>query len=327
MKKLLITMTLTALLAGCSGEDSALGGGSVQEWNPLTVQSASLNADVQSRATTTPVTSGSIGLFLANNLSYPTAYVPVNNRQYSYGTPWTSSDPIYLGGETADVCAYYPYSADRSDSKAFTLKTQTYDAAADLCYSKNIEMNGAKAIADGAGTVGCKVSFTLKRAYSKVAFEFYRKNYPGTCKMTHIQFQNCITDNTLNITNGTYGTPSAIGNVEYDVNITVPEDDGSSPTSSITTSDGNADAKNLLVIPGDIPGNGLTGVTIILTVDGKTMTTNIPRAILGKLVAGKVYTFKMSVNGTSTKVEKVDVEDWIPEDITDSNNKPFIPLP
>ncbi|RHB33365.1 fimbrillin family protein [Bacteroides nordii] len=327
MKKLLITMTFAVLLAGCSEEASVPGGNSVQERNPLTVQSASLNTDVQTRAATTPVTSGSIGLFLANNTSYPDAYVPVDNNQYSHGTPWTSSNPIYLGGETADVCAYYPYSADRNNSKAFTLKTQTYNAPADLCYSENIAMNGAKATADGAGTIGCKVSFTLKRAYSKVAFEFYRKNYPGTCEMTHIQLKNCITDNTLDITSGTYGTVATTGDLDYDVKITVPEDDGTSPTPSITTSDDDADAKNLLVIPGDIPGADLTGVTIVLTVDGKTMTTKIPRATLGKFVAGKVYTFKMSVNGTSTEVEQIDIEDWISEDVTDSGDKPFVPLP
>lgn len=327
MKKLLVTMTFAALLAGCSGEDSAPGGNGEQERSPLTVQSASLNADVQTRATTTAVTSGSIGLFLDNNEKYPDAYVAVNNNLYSYGTPWTSSDPIYLGGETADVCAYYPYSADRSDSKAFTLTTQTYSADADLCYSENIEMNGAKATANGAGTIGCKVSFTLKRAYSKVAFEFYRKDYPGTCEMTHIQLKNCITSNTLDITSGTYGTDPTTGNMDYDVKITVPEDDGSKPTLSFTTSDDNTDAKNLLVIPGDIPGSGDAGVTIVLTVDGKTMTTDIPRATMGTFVAGKVYTFKMSVNGTSTEVEQIDIENWIPEDVTDTDGKPFVPKP
>ena len=327
MKKLLITMTFAVLLAGCSEEASVPGVNSTQERSPLTVQSASLNTDVQSRAATTPITSGSIGLFLANNASYPDAYVPVNNNEYSHGTPWTSSDPIYLGGETADVCAYYPYSDDRNNSKEFTLKTQIYKSAADLCYSKNIAMNGAKATADGTGTIGCKVSFTLKRAYSKIAFEFYRKNYPGTCEMTHIQLQNCITDNTLDITSGTYGTVTATGNLDYDVKITVPEDNGTTPAPSIATSDDNEDAKNLLVIPGDIPGTGDTGVTIVLTVDGKTMTTKIPRATLGKFVAGKVYTFKMSVNGTSTEVEQIGIEDWISEDVTDSDNKPFVPLP
>lgn len=327
MKKLLITMTFAALLAGCSGEDSAPGGNGEQERSPLTVQSASLNADVQTRATTTAVTSGSIGLFLDNNEKYPDAYVAVDNNQYSYGTPWTSSDPIYLGGETADVCAYYPYSADRSDSKAFALTTQTYSADADLCYSENIAMNGAKATADGAGTIGCKVSFTLKRAYSKVAFEFYRKDYPGTCEMTHIQLKNCIASNTLDITSGTYSTNMTAGNMDYDVKITVPEDDGKKPTPSITTSDDDADAKNLLVIPGDIPGDGIAGVTIVLTVDGKTMTTDIPRTTLSKFVAGKVYTFKMSVNGTSTEVEQIDIENWIPEDVTDTDGKPFVPQP
>lgn len=328
MKKFLITMTFAALLAGCSEEDSAPGGNGEQERSPLTVQSASLNADVQTRVTTTPVTSGSIGLFLANNASYPDAYVAVDNNQYSYGTPWTSSDPIYLGGETADVCAYYPYSADRSDSKAFALTTQTYSADADLCFAENIPMNGAKLTADGAGTIGCKVSFTLKRAYSKVAFEFYRKDYPGTCKMTHIQLKNCILGNTLDITSGTYGTAPTTGDMDYDVQITVPEDDGTTtPTPSITTSDDDADAKNLLVIPGDIPGSGDAGVTIVLTVDGKTMTTDIPRATLGKFVAGKVYTFKMSVNGTSTEVEQIDIENWVAEDVTDSDGKPFVPKP
>lgn len=328
MKKLLITMTFAALLAGCSGEDSAPGGNGGQERSPLTVQSASLNADVQTRTTTTAVTSGSIGLFLDNNEKYPDAYVAVNNNQYSYGTPWTSSDPIYLGGETADVCAYYPYSADRSNSKAFALTTQTYSADADLCYSENIAMNGAKQTANGAGTIGCKVSFTLKRAYSKVAFEFYRKDYPGTCEMTHIQLKNCITSNTLDITSGTYGVNPTTGNMDYNVKITVPEDDGTTkPTPSITTSDDDADAKNLLVIPGNIPGDGTAGVTIVLTVDGKTMTTDIPRATLGKFVAGKVYTFKMSVNGTSTEVEQIDIENWIPEDVTDANGEPFVPQP
>lgn len=331
MKKLLTTMTFATLLAGCSVDESVPGG--TQERNPLTVQSASMNVGVQTRAvTTTPVVSGSIGLFLDNNQDYADAYEPVNNRKYTYGTPWTStSDPIYLGGEPADVCAYYPYSNSdtHKNSKSFTLKSQVYSADADLCYSANIAMNGAQGTADGAGTVGCKVAFTLKRAYSKVAFEFYRKEYPSTCKMTRILLQNCITDNTLNITSGTYGTSATTGEFDHTVKITVPEVDAEGNAPSITTSDDNADAKNLLVIPGTITASDAqnNGIVIVLTVDGKTMTTKVSLVTLPAFVAGKIYTFKMSINGSDTEVETIDIEDWVPQTVADSGDKPFVPQP
>lgn len=319
MKKEAIIRMIAAMavtLASCTAGDESLPGG--EDGLPvLDVLGAGITpTEAVTRAvTTTTVTSGSIGVFLSNTDPADTdpPYVPVSNRKYTYGTPkWTTDKAIYLGGEEANVCAYYPYS-DAQTTTVVALTTQGYDADKDLSYAPYIKVNGGPD-KTSEGDVGRHVTFVLKRAYSRAKVEFTRKNYTGTGKITEIKWQKLPLSATLNITNDTYSGLTA-GEKIQTVDYTLPETDAQ----SVKESD------ELLVAPGKI--TELTGekdgLVLVLTIDSKPMTTYIKPSVLNELIAGKYYTFKVNVNGTGIDIEKVELENWEAQTLEDTGNKPF----
>lgn len=319
MKKEAIIRMIAAMavtLASCTAGDESLLGG--DDGLPvLDVLGAGITpTEAVTRAVgTTTVTSGSIGVFLSNINPADTdpPYVPVSNRKYTYGTPkWTTDKAIYLGGEEANVCAYYPYSATQATTDV-ALTTQGYAADKDLSYASYIKVNGGpdKTIDNN---VGRHVTFVLKRAYSRAKIEFTRKNYTGTGKITQIKWQKLPLSAMLGITDGTY-TGLTTGEKIQTVSYTLPATDAL-PVN---------EAHELLVAPGKI--TELTGekdgLVLVITIDGKPMTTYIKPSVLNELKAGKYYTFKVNVNGTGIDLEKVELEDWQDQTVEDTGNKPF----
>lgn len=320
MKKEAIIRMITAMavtLASCTAADESMPGG--EDGLPvLDVLGAGITpteAVTRAAGTTTTVTSGSIGVFLSNTdpADADPPYVPVSNRKYTYGTPkWTTDKAIYLGGEEANVCAYYPYS-DAQATTTVSLTTQGYAADKDLSYAPHIKVNGGpdKTI---DGDVGRHVTFVLKRAYSRAKIEFTRKNYTATGKITEIKWQKLPLAATLGITDGTYSGLTA-GEKIQTVDYTLPE------TDALTVNE----TDELLVAPGKITEltGDKEGLVLVLTIDGKPMTTYIKPSVLNELKAGKYYTFKVNVNGTGIDITKVELEDWQDQPVEDTGDKPF----
>lgn len=304
MMKTILTFLIPAslLLAGCAADETPgmvdPSTPPVEATSPLIVESAAVSAEVTTRAT---VSSGSIGIFLTG-----TGYTAINNRQYNYGTPaWVPNggvaNAIYLGATTASVCAYHPYASTLNNSAAIPLTSQVFDnASKDISFAVNRNVDGS--------SVNKSTSFAMTRAYAKVTFVFQRSNYPGTCQVQKVELKNLLLSATLNIGTGAYSTAAGVANssVAQTKNVTVPA------TGTV------AWGSDVLLVP-CTPAS--TGMTIVITVDGKTMTTTIPTANY-KPVKGEYKTITITVQGTGINTTSVTTADWV-----NGNMGPFVPVP
>ena len=327
-QRMMVVMSVGLLFVSCSeGEVPEIDRKGTQA---LQVESACMDSEILTRSVTL-VTSGSLGLFLRNLPGYD-VYTDKNNVQYIYGTPsWTvnaGTTPIYLGGDNANVCAYYPYLAGNNDI-SIAMQSRGYDENYDLSYATNVMMNGTSETSDPvAGTVGCKVSFTMKRAYAMLAFEFVRSNYPGTCKITAIEIQKCVQSGSINISNGNPGNFVLATGTNFTY-LTDPTKAITVPLSNsyITGKDPAHLYENCLIVPGDNrkpAGADTGGFLVVLTVDSHTMTAQVPHSALPKFEAGKIYTVRLLLKGTATEIGTVTVADWI---AGPSTGGPYEPLP
>lgn len=315
---MMIMAGVAIALASCADTESPAGGGSDDSLPILDVTGAGITSEeaVTRAAGTTTVTSGSIGVFLSNTDPADTdpPYATVSNRKYSYGVPkWTTAKAIYLGGEEANVCAYYPYSEAQATT-VVPLTTQGYILANDLSYAPNLKVNGGpdKTI---DGNVGRHVTFVLKRAYSRAKFEFTRKDYTGTGHITRVVLRKLPASATLDIATGAY-TGETQADRSLTVDYTLPQ------TDALIVNE----ADELLVAPGRIAETGAgdkNGLALVLTIDNKPMTTYIKPTVLNELKAGKYYIFKVNVNGTGIDIDKVELENWEEKDLADTGDKPF----
>lgn len=290
----------TLLLASCTA-DHTPGIDPVTPPVPLTVESAAIDATMITTRANPMLTSGSIGIFLSG-----TGYTAVTNRRYDYASPaWTpnggATNAIYLAGSTASVCAYYPWQSGISNSTAVLLTSQVQDdVAKDISFALNRDMDGSSA--------NSSTTFAMKHAYAKVTFTFQRSNYPGICEVQKVELKNILASTTLNIGTGKYATStgSTAGTVSQTKNVTVP--------TSGTVSWGS----DILLVP-CTPAS--TGIMLTITVDGKTMTTTIPKETY-KPVAGEYKTIAIIVQGTAINATGVTTTDWV-----NGNISSVIPLP
>lgn len=296
MKPTVITSVLCLLLfAGCSGDE----GIPVERQDnrvPLSIASASVENTSKSltRAVTPELlTSGSIGIFLEGT-SAGTTYTKKDNIQYDYSAsgwiPNNEAETLYLGGEDANVCAYYKTSKINLAAKeTAALTSQIFDTEKDLLYAKNKTVNGTSA--------GKVVEFVLGHAYSQIEFVLGRDNYPNTCKVTQIAVKNAniIESTTLNLATGVYAAGTVNANFSYNTNSAAPADGIIVPSTGTVNS-------NLLMIPCTLANNAGTGLTLVLTVDGKTMTATVPHAKLNALQAGIKHQLSVTIKGTAISV-------------------------
>lgn len=292
------------LLAGCTAGDTP---GiepvtpPVTATVPLTVESATVNAEATTRAST-PLTSGSIGIFrLADN-----GYEAINNRRYDYGTPaWVPNggavNAIYLGGKSAQVCAYHPWQASRDNVAAIPLTSQVLtDADNDISFATSRSVDGSSA--------NKSIAFNMIRAYAKMTFKFQRDNYPGRGEVQTVELKNLLPSATLDISNGTYSATAGVAGSSL-----------SQTKSLIIPATGDvAWGSDFLTVP-CIPAG--SGMTIVITVDGKTMTTFIPVAGY-QPKRGEYKTITITVKGTGINATSVTTEDWANTDLG-----PVIPVP
>ena len=298
---LLIQVSL--LLAGCTaGETPGVEPVKppVTATVPLIVESATVNAEVTTRAATT-LTSGSIGVFrLAGN-----GYTAVNNSRYDYAPlAWTPgggpANAVFLGGEVARVCAYHPWQASLN-STAIPLTSQVLtDANNDISFATSRAVDGS--------SINKTTTFNMIRAYAKVTFKFKRDNYSGTCRVQKVELKNLLPAATLNIGTGIYSTAAGVANssVSQEKSVTVPATD-TVPWGS-----------DILLVPCTPAG---TGMTVVITVDGKTMTTTIPVAGY-RPERGEYATITIMVQGTGINITKVEAEDWVNGELG-----PYEPVP
>lgn len=308
----LTCLVAAVLLAGCSGSELPEGlqpGGPSEADIPLNVTVASLEAEVESapgtRATSN-LTTGSIGIFRDNS----NGYTAVNNIRYNYGstkwTPQTASETIYLGLQSVNVCAYHPWSSGKTTAIALT--SGVYAAANDLSYATNLSV-------DGRTNKTTALTFAMKRAYARIGFTLKRDNYPGTCAVTKVTLKNIVNTASLNIT----GTPAYNGGTGSKGTVAI-DAAPSSPVTVTATVGGTTAWPDSYLLPPCTPYTD--GMEITLTVDGRTMTTTVPKTSYTP-VAGQWKTITLTLKGTDLKASSVTTENWTNQDISGE----YTPLP
>lgn len=292
MKQIKNTFLLAALLlAGCTAEETPGTDNGitpvppVELTTPLEIESAALEGEVVTRASTPLGSGNNIGVFLSG-----TGYKDQINKLYKWASSssWVPNDAghtIYLGGSDASICAYHPWTSGYDSRTAIPLTSQIHTSAKDISFAPDRTLNGSS---------GKKsTSFAMTRAYAKLAIKLVKDaSYPGTCSVTKLEFQNIRASATLNISTSTYSTSSGIAGTTFSEAKTV------TPLTSGTV------YNNYLLIPCTPASKGMT---IVLTVDGKAMSTTISSY---KPTKGEYKQITLTIKGSSLGVTSVTTTDW-----------------
>lgn len=304
------SLVMTALsLGGCSSEEGeASYAGSPGHRAALEVLGAS-QGELQltapgTRATSTTLTSGKIGVFL--NPKTPGDYTPQNNVKYTAsnasggGTAWTSSKALFFTDAIANVCAYHPYTAggNYEDRTAMRLKTQEYSAAVDFSFAKDVPMNSTDRVANGSEDgAGNQVVFKMSRAYALLVLNFKRGNIKDDCTIARMEVSatGLNSENTLNISTGAYGSPTAAPDNKFilDKEITVPQN-----TSTASVS------QQILMVPAATLSN--MKLTLKLNSAGSP-ALGVKVTEISRFEAGKRYTLNLTVNSTGIAIGSMQV--------------------
>jgi len=285
-KLFLFATALTVILTSCSKEDLILSEDTQNA--AFGISSAVMDASVTTKAATT-LSSGSIGVYRSDNAG--SGYV-AQLSEFTYTTSWGTITPIYLNNNAAQICAYYPfaYVSGTVDPSAISIIAQKQDDAKELVYAVNANYSNTNKTA----------TFAMVQAYSKITFTINKDvSYTGTGAITSLSLSNAalIQSNTINITNGTYGT-GTVATATYNPAI-----------ASLTTGTPTLTA---LLLPPTITGTDMTGnVNLSITIDGTELSVPITASsFTGKFIAGNNYQVALVIKGTSLVVSSVTIAGW-----------------
>lgn len=310
-------IAMAVLLAACVQEENFQPDETGSSEHTLLVEEVRTGSETGSAtraATSTTLTSGSIGVFRAKDTGASPVYpTECNNYKYTYNSGWKPADAantIYLTGKDIDVCAYYPYNSDAAyaDKTALPLTTSWYsasDPSKDICYATQQTVN--------ATATKRSVSFTMKHAMALLELVFYFDAGAGKLGISKITVSNpaLVGSATLDITTGTQAGNTATGS------LTTPSGYNLSTTATTTVS--------ALLVPFNMGGNDLKlEIVCYFVIPGNSSTTHtssvtIPATLFGgKLEAGKRYRVKIAANGmVVTEVRELV---WTANDIGSSGN-------
>lgn len=312
-------LAAAALLVSCT-QDELSGGVALPAGNALHVSSAVIatgNGTEMEIATRTKsgtradvlvsVTSGSLGIFRSQGTNYISS---LDRKEYTYidatkgWQPATSSDTIFLNGDDAEVCAFYPYNGDANYSSAATIPVcsgkyigfgaipaDSYNGI-DLCYATNRTLNGSQRA----------TTFELKHAMAMLEFKISKDaGYKGDCRITSISIENpdLIEASSIDITNGIYEAPSD------DLKGKLTYNPGTDDTGILIES--NPAATAALLVPFKPTSAGLT---ITFVTNGVSVEANIPASKIANVEAGKRYTVSITMKAASMQVTGVDMVPW-----------------
>lgn len=297
------------LLTSCTQDE--LPGNVVPPGNSLYISSAILTSGghTETEAVTralvgdvlVPVTQGSLGIFRSKGTGYAST---LDNVKYTYTgadkgwQPATAADTLFLNGDDADVCAYYPYNSDTeyTDKTAIGLTSGKYTGTAsthdpmDLCYATDRTLSGSNRA----------TTFELKHAMALLELKITKDaDYKGDCRITSVSILNpeLITGSTINITDGTYTTRTKDGVLTYNPG-----------TNADGILIGNAASVTAALL---IPFNPTAdGVLIAFAVNGVPVEAVIPNDKMPEVEAGHRYSVNVTMKATSMQVTGVDMLPW-----------------
>lgn len=303
-------LLIAALCASCSGElpvqpESPEGGGTHRR-APLIIASAALQAGVEPGSETrtgtaaepgastrtagyTPLTSGSIGVFMSNSAG-ASGNTEKANARYNYGTPqWVpAADADYLALEAegdVDVCAYYPYNAATTDKTQVDVSAKLLaDGEQTLAYATN----ATKSQADR------RVAFSMKQACARLTVNFTRGNLKDDCTLSAFSLVHAglVSRSKLNIATGTATNITATGG-----RITF--------TNDIALAKSGTATRDIALPPATLTG-GLRIEATLKEYGDKTVGVTLPT--ITALARGTRYSVNLTMNATDIEVTSVQIE-------------------
>lgn len=260
MKQTFYSLLSLVLLTGCSSE-APYADAPARETVPLVISAIRIDSDVSTRASDTPLTTGTLGLYRTGGPSYTSAPF----RYTGNGSSWDSDQPLTVGLAEAFVCAWFPYDyftpSVPADLALFSLQAQVYTPASDLAFMTT---------RGGLNSNYPTLAIRLKHAYSLLSFTLRRDiTYKGTGAVTSITLKNdgLVRSETIDIRDGNLSNPEIAGSLPLNVTATVSE--GGTATLDIL-----------------VPPQTFSDTQLILEVDGKTLTGTIPGISIGELHSG-----------------------------------------
>ena len=294
-----------AFLLTCCTQDE-LPGGIIPPGNSLYISSAIIASAGHTETTITtralvPVTKGSLGIFRSKGTGYAST---LDNLEYTYKSDvlgWqaaTAADTLFLNGDDADVCAYYPYNValnliDKTGIPLMSGKYTGTDAKHDpndICYDTDRTLNGANRV----------TSFEMKHAMAMLEFKITKDvDYQGDCRVTSVSLlnPNLIRVSSIDISNGTYDTTPVKGAVAYNP--------GADADGILI---GNAASTTAALLVPFTPDTD--GLTLSFAVNDMPVTVSIGTDKLPKVEAGYRYTVNLTMKATSMKVTGVEMMPW-----------------
>lgn len=247
MKRSLYPIITLLLFAGCSS-DIPYPEEPVQDLVPLELSSVRIEGDVSTRATTTPLTNGNLGIFLSN----ASGYTPAPYRYTGSAGGWTSDSPLYLGPGTATICAWYPYEyyvpANSGSLVQFPIKAQLNTPENDLLFFTSVS---------GINNRNPRQTIQLKHAHALLNFRISRDvTYQGEGKITSFTLETgykLLDVAKINISNGQFSGANIVHKLTFPVEKTVRKN--------------NTETIGIL-----IPPLLIKETTVKLTVDGKEVS-------------------------------------------------------
>lgn len=266
--KCLYLFIILVVFVGCADSDLGCEKNSTVDYvlfSSATINSTSTRADT--------ISQGGIGVYrLAEN-----NYTAINNVKYSHNADgWQSSTPISLGGDSASICAYYPYGSsevtDTISPTQISLLSQEYSKQQDLCYMSVKKVNNSM----------LRLPLKMNRAYSQITFVItHDDTYGGKCAVTGISMANAgiKTKGSIDITKAKYadGIKSA---VSYDPKID-------------SIAKGGKDTTSLLMVP--VTEKMTDKVTFSLKIDGLNKIVSLDASSLEKLMPGVNYKVSLTI--------------------------------
>lgn len=316
MKGVLYISFLVCILLGCTDSDG------LPNWQKdnivrteLEIASAAIVEDNAQTRADVPFTSGSSIALFCHGQTVETSYVPMNNKKYTLiegSAQWTAvseASTIYLGGEKADVCGYYPYkegvagTADTlyNNRTTIPMDTQDYDPSKELYYVTNQEVDAKN----------CSVNMRFKHAYSRLILNIGVEDaYPANCSINSVALANdsLFRKAVIDITSGTVGIHPDDTEKQFRGGYNITKD-----LPYVLDSSTKKYQADLLMIPTKLlpdPFEPTKGLSVIVNVSGFPATVTIPITDLSDFESGKKYVVSLRLRGIAIKTVTVTTTDW-----------------
>ncbi|MBP1593194.1 MAG: putative exported lipoprotein [Bacteroidetes bacterium] len=324
MKKVFILAAFASvMLAACSSDDSPTVKSDKNELgvSALVTSSVSTRAMVDNFAGT-----NKIGIFVSGTNYTPKVALYTFDGTSTWSAPTLSADKIYLSNETATVYGFYPADATINGSLAndgtnkvdITVPaTQNIDGATGI-----VDYMYATAALDGSvyplatasnETNKDKVDLVFHHALSKISFVINKgESYSGNGKLSKITLaNNTVVPGTPRFSTGNLTMAVATGNIAT-LGTTTGVDNLVIEGTAIDINAYNATPLTTVVTKTLFPPMASTAdITLKLVIDGKEMSVALPAtAPADKWLAGKNYTYTVTVNGTNLIVNSVTILGW-----------------